>query len=88
MVGRSFKRCLRTALGNARLTFDEFLTVLIEVEATLNSRPLTYEYSNPTVKDVLALAHLIYGRRITTLPELQDDEEEKVGITRRYKSGA
>ena len=67
MVG-SVKRCLRTILGNARLSFDELLTVLNEVEATLNSRPLTYEYDTPG-EEVLTTALLMYGRRLTSLPE-------------------
>ena len=39
----SVKDCLRKTLGNARLSFEKLLTVLAEVECTLNARPLTYE---------------------------------------------
>ena len=37
----SVKRCLKKVLGNGRLKYDELLSVLTEVEVTLNSRPLT-----------------------------------------------
>lgn len=53
------KRCLRKVLGNARLNADELLTVLMELEATLNSRPLTYEYDELGA-DMLTPTHLIY----------------------------
>ena len=36
------KRCLRKVLGNAKLNLDELSTVILEIECTLNSRPLTY----------------------------------------------
>ena len=65
---RSVKECLRKVLGNARLTFDELRTVLAEVEATINCRPLTYQYDEPGV-DVLTPSHLIYGRRIKGMPD-------------------
>ncbi len=43
MVG-TVKRCLRKILGNARLSYDELNTCLVEVEGTINDRPLTYVY--------------------------------------------
>ena len=46
-------------LGNARLTFDEMRTILVEVESTINCRPLTYEY-NETDEEVLTPSHWIY----------------------------
>ena len=57
----SVKNCLRKVLGNPRLTFDELSTLLTEVESTLNSRPLTYEY-NEVEEKVLTPLHLICGR--------------------------
>ena len=74
MVG-SVKRCLHKVIGNTRLTFNELLTVLVEVEGTLNSRSLTYEYNNPE-GEVLTPAHLIYGRRLQSLPEVTEEEDE------------
>ena len=81
------KRCLKKVLGNARLTCDELLTVLTEVEATLNSRPLTYDYDSPYEGEVLTPAHLLYGRRLLSLPEepREEDDETETSYRRRYK---
>ena len=38
------KRCLKKVLGNAKLSYEELESVLIETEGVLNSRPLTYVY--------------------------------------------
>ena len=59
---QSVKRCLRKVLGNARLTSEELHTVIVEIECTLNSRPLTYQYET---EEVLTPSHLLYGHRLS-----------------------
>ena len=64
-------------LGKAQLSYKELLTVLIEVEGVLNSRPLTYIYTEVT-EESLTPSHLMIGRRLNTLPdrtELSDHED-------------
>ena len=75
---KSAKRCLRKAIGKNCLTFDELLTLVTEVEGVLNSRPLTYVYSDD-ITEPLTPSHLLVGYRILTLPYdtvFQDVDEE------------
>ena len=43
---RSVKRCLKKSVGRSLLTFEEPHTLVVEIEATLNNRPLTYIYDD------------------------------------------
>ena len=52
------------------MTYGEFLKVLIEVQAVLNSRPLTYVYAED-IENPLTLSHLLTGKRLLTLPDTQ-----------------
>ena len=62
---RSVKNCIRKTVGRSILNFEELRTLLIEVEATLNNRPLTYMYDDENgISYPLTPASLIYGRRI------------------------
>ena len=72
---RSVKRCLRKVLGNAKLTFDELNTVLVEVEGTLNARPLTDAFEE-LEGEVLTPSHLIYGRAIHFIPQKETIQGE------------
>lgn len=60
---RSTKHCFRKALGQAKLSHDELLTALIEIEMVLNSRPLTY-ISADDLDEPLMLSHLLVGRQL------------------------
>ena len=62
------KRCLRKTIGKARLTYEELLTSVIEVEMTLNSRPLSF-VSSEDVEEPLTPSHLLCGYRILSLPD-------------------
>jgi len=59
---RIIKEALRKCLGNAKLTYEELETVLVEIEAVINSRPLTY--INEEVDDALTPSHMVIGRRL------------------------
>ena len=69
---RSTKRCLKKVLGSSRLTYEEMLTILVEVEGVLNSCPLSYVYSENT-NDPLAPSHLLLGRRLLSKSEMSED---------------
>jgi len=70
------KTSLKRVLGRTHATFESLRTLVIEVEAILNNRPLTY--NTPEVDDPCPVtpAHLLYGRPIITLPhyDVQPDE--------------
>ncbi|XP_030579763.1 uncharacterized protein LOC115776287 [Archocentrus centrarchus] len=68
---RSVKTCLRKVLGRASLSFEEMTTILTEVEATLNSRPLTFVSNNLDEPQPLTPAHFLVGKRLTSLPSKQ-----------------
>ena len=88
---KSAKRCLRKVIGTACLSYDELLIVVTEVEAVLNSRPLTY-VSSEDVEEPLTLSHLMLGYRVMSLADhsnvnLDDPDlyESPDSLNRRFK---
>ena len=65
---RSTKRCLRKILGQAKLSEDELLTAITEVEMVINSRPLSY-MSADDIEEPLTPSHLMVGRRLMSVPD-------------------
>ena len=43
---RSVKRPLKRVVGRSTLMYDELHTILVEIEAIVNARPLTYVYDD------------------------------------------
>ena len=66
---RRVKCCLKKTLRNAKVTSAELYTLVIDIEGTLNNRPLTYLSADEFDK-ALTPNHLICGRRSEQLPDL------------------
>jgi len=69
---RSVKRCLRKVLGSSCLVFEELATVLVEVEASVNNRPLTY-VDVDGVDEAITPNHLIYSRALPVISLRQNE---------------
>jgi hypothetical protein len=65
---KSAKHHLRRVIGERVLSKEQFSTLLCEVEAILNSRPLYQRSSDPTDVEALTPGHLLTGEALTAVP--------------------
>ncbi|XP_077275741.1 uncharacterized protein LOC143904736 [Temnothorax americanus] len=66
---KSLKHHLRRVLGETTLTYEEMSTLLAEIEACLNSRPLQAFSDNPDDLAVLTPGHFLVGSALIAVPE-------------------
>ncbi|XP_039315534.1 uncharacterized protein LOC120360046 [Solenopsis invicta] len=66
---KATKYHLKRVAGNAHLTFEELCTLLAQVEALLNSRPLTPLSTDPNECAPLTPAHFLIGRTFISAPD-------------------
>ncbi|XP_026819102.1 uncharacterized protein LOC113557746 [Rhopalosiphum maidis] len=66
---RSAKTLLIRIMGEHTITLEEFTTILCDVEAILNSRPLTPSSTDPNEIDYLSPGHFLIGQPLLAPPE-------------------
>lgn len=79
---KSVKQLLLKYLGNTLLTYEEFNTLLVQIEGCLNSRPLGVIRDVPEDHVLLTPNHFLTGTSIFTQPE---PEEELVSLSARWR---
>ncbi|GFT77308.1 integrase catalytic domain-containing protein [Trichonephila clavipes] len=66
---KSFKFHFKREAGNSKFTYEEFLTIMTQIEGILNSNPLTPLLTDIDDLSVLTPAHFLIGRPITSISE-------------------
>ena len=81
---KSFKQHFRKVVGNVRLTFEELATTLAQIEACLNSRPLTPLPDADDGIEALTPGHFLIGRPLEALPD-SPVEASSISLLRRWR---
>ena len=66
---KSMKLHLRKVIGDTKLSFEELYTLLTQVEACLNSRPLAPSPDPNECMEVLTPGHFLIGKPLQSLPD-------------------
>ena len=85
---KSFKSHFRRTIGNTPLSYDELNTVVHQVAAILNSRPLTPLSNDPHDYTALTPGHFLIGRPLIAFPEpdLLDLSENRLSLWQRSQA--
>ncbi|XP_061711692.1 uncharacterized protein LOC133520988 [Cydia pomonella] len=81
---KSTKFHIKRVIGESTLTYEEMATLLSQVEACLNSRPISVLPSNPNEPSPLTPGHFLVGEALVTIPEV-NYEESNISSLKRWQ---
>ncbi|XP_018365332.1 PREDICTED: uncharacterized protein LOC108762706 [Trachymyrmex cornetzi] len=79
---KSAKTHMRKIVGTHLLYFEELYTILTQIEACLNSRPITPISEDTTDFEALTPGHFIIGEAITVIPDRDFNQTPSNHLTR------
>lgn len=82
---KSVKKHLLRVIGAQNLTFEEYNTLLTQVEACVNSRPIAPQSDDPADLTALTPAHFLIGEPLITLIEPGNLTEARTSYLKRWQ---
>ncbi|XP_011859522.1 PREDICTED: uncharacterized protein LOC105557008 [Vollenhovia emeryi] len=73
---KSAKHHMYRIIGNAHLSYEEMLTLLCEIEAILNPRPITPLSADPNDINCLTPGHFLIGEELNSFPRLDITDQK------------
>ena len=80
---KSMKAHLKRILGDVKLTYEELSTLLTQIEACLNSRPLVPLPNDDDGIEALTPGHFLIGKPLTALPDVPPTES--ISLRKRWQ---
>ncbi len=81
---KSAKYHLKRVTREQPLDFEEYATLFAQIEAILNSRPLSYRSINNTDFEPITPGHFIAGDSLLSVPEPENPNLKHLKLSRRY----
>lgn len=81
---KSLKHHLKRTIGNSKLTFEELYTLLAQIEACLNSRPLAPLTTDVADLTALTPGHFLIGDALLSAPD-QSSLSENISLLSRWQ---